>query len=420
MQNRSWTLLLAASAAACLVDVAEKGSHASFEGIPGGGPAIAAGPFDRSFDWRGGKRALTYCVDGAMLAPLAAAARAAATDLSNAGLGWTFVEAPAPCPMGWTLRPAAGAMQPDLRFRSAPMGPVMVPGNGRVPTDWEEDHYKATPDMPAGGPGGWVQPPLAYFQPGPTIAPAEFAAAEIVFNENVAWSTAPGVPAFDPRNTAMHELGHAIRLDHDEPGAGFFDDDVSVVVVGDVAGPGGVIVQKGADGVLSTVPPQGDDVVVGGDLTAGPDGIADSGKETNVMERYAVWAQHGASPHVGLPAGRWSYTRRERESAKASAMHRPAAAGGGGQLAGDGDADGDPDEDAEAGAEGEDEWVEPEEGCWCDVTWECDGCDCEPEEECPDGDPYGDDPYADAPECDCDVEPGLCDDCWCEAIEDCA
>lgn len=436
MQSSWWTFVLAALSAGCLQQPSETGGHPAFEGEPGqGGAAIAAGPFDRNFDWKGGKRALTYCVDGAMLAPLAAAARAAATDLSNAGFGWTFVEVGNACPANWAMRPAAGAMQPDLRFRSMAMGPVQVPPGGRYPTDWEEDHYKATPDMPAGGPGGWAFPPLAYFQPGPIVAPKEFGAAEIVFNENVAWSSVPGAAAFDPRNTAMHELGHAIRLDHDEPGAGFFDDDVSVTVVGAVAGAGVVIVQQGADGILQTVPPQGDDTVVLGDLTAGPDGIADSGKETNLMERFAVWSQHGANPHVGLPAGRWSYTRREKASALASAANRPAGAGGGGGNNpggnnggnggggnwGNGGNGGNPGDDGFGDGGGDGQEPLPDTGCACDVTWGCDQCDCEPIEECQPADPYGDDPYAEEPaECECDLYWGYCDYCWCEPYEDCA
>ena len=45
--------------------------------------------------------------------------------------------------------------------------------------------------------------------------------------------------------------------------------------------------------------------------------------------------------------------------------------------------------------------------CDCDLTWNCDGCWCEPAGEC-------EEPAA----CDCDVSWG-CDGCWCEPVDEC-
>src|SRR5207237_7473036 len=89
------------------------------------------------------------------------------------------------------------------------------------------------------------------------------------------WDIAIGTPTFDPREVGMHEFGHAIRLKHDDDES---DDDVSVFPTGSRPGVNVVIVQRGKDNVLQTSRLGDDALVLYGDLTAGADGVAVSGK----------------------------------------------------------------------------------------------------------------------------------------------
>ena len=148
-------------------------------------------------------------------------------------------------------------------------------------------------------------------------------AGEVVFNWRVPqgrmtdpkWDIAIGSDTSDPREVAMHEFGHAIRLDHDDVN---FDDDVSIFPTGSRSKAQGVIVRKGGDGKLQTWR-IGDDGIVAGDLTAGADGVADSGKKRNAMTTRGVRRQHGINPLFGFPPdSAYSYTDREPETAIAA------------------------------------------------------------------------------------------------------
>jgi hypothetical protein len=332
------------------------------------------GPFERNWDWSNNRRQLTYCFDPATPVILANAAEFAAENLSNAGLGWTLVNAHI-CPPGWNLRrPIPG--QPDIRIRAArlgmvPVGPSGGPdqGNGFPdhPQDYEypsdrprpDDPYPGSPGNPGEGPwapgkpgpgggrmpgggGGlrFVRPPLAYFQPGPFTVPGGrwIRSAEVVFNweprppkdateipEDPKWShfidPLPGTLTYDPRITGLHELGHAIRLDHDDAD---FDGDVTRYPTGTrTPAVNTVIIQRALGAALASRVLTDD--VVNGDLEAGQNKIADSGKKRNVMKTFAVLGQHGINPLLGLPPGSaYSYTERERATARAACRDTPA------------------------------------------------------------------------------------------------
>jgi hypothetical protein len=74
---------------------------------------------------------------------------------------------------------------------------------------------------PRGGPGG--RNVLAFFRVTGTDATGLATNAEIVFNSSASWginnNTAPNTDFdYDPIIVALHEIGHAIRLDHDPAG----------------------------------------------------------------------------------------------------------------------------------------------------------------------------------------------------------
>jgi hypothetical protein len=181
-----------------------------------------------------------------------------------------------------------------------------------------------------GGPGGrprFVQPPLAYFQPGILRGGRFIEAAEVVFNwrpgmggVDPKWNTAIGSDAFDPQEVAMHELGHAIRFLHDDV---LFDDDITVFPTGSMPGANVTILTSGRDRMLQTVRLP-DDVMACGDINAGANGVADSGKKTNVMETFAVKGRHGINPGAGVPAGSsYRFTDREQQTGLAAKIHIP-------------------------------------------------------------------------------------------------
>lgn len=315
-----------------LAPLAPLATHAARAQMP------APGPFERNWDWSGNRRALTFCVAPGTPALMASAAQFAASNLSNAAFQWT-VNYVGICPANWDLRkPVAG--QADIRVRVADLGPVVVKPNGNAPHDYEreDDDYpyggKPSPDrVPApGGAPRFAQPPLAYFQPGPILPGGGrwIRAGEVVYNWKVPmgkvvdpkWDIAIGTPTFDPREVGMHELGHAIRLKHDDDE---FDDDVSVFPTGSRPGVNVVIVQRGKDNVLQTRRLGDDAPAMNGDLTAGADGVADSGKKINVMTTEGGQGQHGINPLLGFPPNSaYSYTDREQATAIAAKNNRPA------------------------------------------------------------------------------------------------
>lgn len=308
-------------------------------------PPPMPGPYDLNLDWINNKRGLTFCVAPGTPVVIADGARDAATTLNAAGFGWFLMDAGV-CPANWSLR-ALPFLQPDIRIRIAPLGPLNLAANG-FPNQPHEPDSSPTPGSgsygggntgkpnpndqpPAGANRVFVNPPLAYFQSGPFVGGGrQFAYGEVVFNYQVIngvadprWDTTVGSRAFDPIEVGMHELGHAIRLDHDNLQ---FDDDVSVIPSG-AASPlllaNDIAVQKGADGVLQT-PLLPGDVLIGGDIAVGGNLWADSGKKMNVMRSGIERGQHGVNPFNGVPANaEWAYTTREQATANAARMQIP-------------------------------------------------------------------------------------------------
>jgi hypothetical protein len=297
---------------------------------------VARSLFEDTWDWIGGARNLTFCIDNGTPAMIAAAVQSAAMDLSNAGFGW-MLQMMNPCVMGWDLnKPVAG--QQRIRVRVADLGAVAtVPRDTdeTTPYDEDSDNYRALPGGNNGSsrPGGFARPPLAYFQPGPYLpGTQEIQSGEIVFNwpfmmgmpkaNDPKWNTAVGTPTFDPREVAMHEFGHAIRMKHDDFA---FDDDRRICPEGSAPGANALIVERGLDNVLQTrIRPDDQPIPKVGDLEAGANGIANSGKKTNVMETLAVLGRHTINPRLGFPMGSdYSYTEREQATGQAAARHRP-------------------------------------------------------------------------------------------------
>ena len=304
---------------------------------PAPAPAAPAAPmprslFDVEWDWDGGARNITYCIRAGTPAIIVTAVRDAATDLSAAGFGWTLQEVN-PCPMGWDLNmPAMG--QPRIRVRADDLGEVRTAGRDAdqaTPYD-EADEYRPLPGSngPSRRPGGILAPPLAYFQPGPFLmGRRDIAAGEIVFNWRVPkgmaadpkWGTQFGTATFDPREVAMHEWGHAIRMKHDDHP---FDDDRRICPEGSAPGANALLVERGDDNVLQTRIRPDDQRTGAGDLDAGANGQGNSGKKANVMEAQAVLGRHTINPRLGFPAGSdYSYTEREQATGQAAVRHRP-------------------------------------------------------------------------------------------------
>jgi hypothetical protein len=321
------------------------------------------GPFDMNFNWLHNKRALTFCVEANTPAVIANGARDAAITLNQVGSPW-FLNNVGVCPMNWSLRAIPG-IQPDIRIRIAPLGPLNnLPANGfpELPHETESSPTPVPPSpspspYPSGGagkpnpndqpPAGANRafpagPPLAYFQPGPFVAAGrQIAYGEVVYNyqlvpdgagnmvPNPRWDTVVGSRAFDPIEVGMHELGHAVRLDHDDLE---FNDDVTVIPSGGTVLPfipNNVAIQAGNDNILQT-PAVLDDILFGTDILVGNDFWAGSGKKMNVMRSGILRGQHGVNPFNGLPAGaEWAYTDREQATFNAAAMHMPPGMGTG-------------------------------------------------------------------------------------------
>lgn len=101
----------------------------------------------------------------------------------------------------------------------------LIPGENPGDPDREELLPVPSIGAPMDDDGPKNQPPtnravLAFFRLLDTDAQGRYTSAEIVFNRNVDWGIdrngAPGVDMFyDPIIVALHEIGHAFKLDHD-------------------------------------------------------------------------------------------------------------------------------------------------------------------------------------------------------------
>jgi hypothetical protein len=215
--------------------------------------------FDNTWDWAGGARYLQLILDPSLVNPL----RGASVDSQLGGMpladanpangnffvqdavvramgawnlantGWTISTAPAPAGVKFaTITVRMGSLATDNEPNSLNPGQdefARPPSVGGVPFDPNNGNGGVNP-----GPG---VPALAIFmRTGGNNAPNS---AQIIFNNMVSWGVdknnqgTPGNPVdafFDPTMVALHELGHAMRLDH----AGNF-------MIGDPAEPGGTI-----------------------------------------------------------------------------------------------------------------------------------------------------------------------------------
>jgi hypothetical protein len=325
----------------------------------------APGPWDRTFDWVDGNNArnrnLKFCVDPNLAANLKASVRKAVAVINAAGTGWKLTEKLdnmnkiEECPMGWSLRPPFLAGQAEIRVRQAvmPVPPQRPGGRGGNapstpydrPTTPSYDPYSPydpprqpnpndqPPRMPGmpGMPGipGMPGPPaggggtLAYFQAGPAVAGRLIRSGEIVFNAAVVWNTGFGTAAYDPIEVAMHEFGHAIRMDHDS--VNYNDDDPLEACGSRPAPPANnpqnqVSITRGNDGMLQTPVIPDDGLTMAGDITVGNNLFVDSGKKMNVMEPEGVFGEHCINRNFGVPANVLrAFTAREKATAMASA-----------------------------------------------------------------------------------------------------
>jgi len=292
------------------------------------------GGFTDRWDWHMHRRTIRFSIEpGLELVPpdstqdsvrvsLAGAIRFAASNWSNAATGWRFDEVP------W------GAVNSDLRFLAMPANKKFGSWQNLIldiPRDWDDNEPYGAPD-----PETWSQPPgdwLAYFAAESTYFSEvknqlKVVKAKIVVNTDAWWHTAIGTPHYDPRTVMMHELGHAARLEHDDRNT---IDDEETEPVGSAPGAGVLSIDQGVDAILQTTP-EGDDVVVGGDIFSGADGIVSTSPiegfnpnnilgGPNVMSTNDRSGRHGVNPGADHPPGSaYSLAPTEWNTAKASAV----------------------------------------------------------------------------------------------------
>jgi hypothetical protein len=111
--------------------------------------------------------------------------------------------------------------------------------------------------------------------------------SEIVFNRNVSWSISRlndnGDQFYDPIIVALHELGHALRLDHDSPGFVLRAPNAKLAIIlraiadGQVNKPDGIVMRAGIDrGIHKINPTDPNDLTK--DFARNPLGPAKGGK----------------------------------------------------------------------------------------------------------------------------------------------
>ncbi|MCB9845737.1 MAG: hypothetical protein H6811_07105 [Phycisphaeraceae bacterium] len=182
----------------------------------------ARADFDRTWDYKGGSRGLSlgFGADAAgffvnqpvgAVEPdptpadafsIADSVRRAAASWNATASGWTINAAPAPGDIPITVR--MGYIDPEH------------------PENNEFEHPSSEQADNDGDGGG--KSVLAYFRiTGTDPTDGRFAtSAEIVFNPFASWGVGTNAPAredlrYDPIIVALHELGHALRLDHTTP-----------------------------------------------------------------------------------------------------------------------------------------------------------------------------------------------------------
>ncbi|MFN0011117.1 MAG: hypothetical protein ACKVS8_05670 [Phycisphaerales bacterium] len=242
---RSLALVLAAGAAVACVPAA----------------AVAGPAFD--FEWAGGARTIIYNVEMSaenyvvndvldnMKRPRANAANYTMGDAFRLAINtWNYANAggngggarPNPwliLPTGLLL-PAVEALLPRINIK---IGAVVAPpalGSGTAITPPTSGTPEFTPPMPMsggssdgmkrakndedqhrmGGNGG-VSDALMLFILKQKLNPTQWQTADIVVNPTALWGTTANANEYDPIIVAMHEIGHALRLDHDMVFDGF-------------------------------------------------------------------------------------------------------------------------------------------------------------------------------------------------------
>jgi hypothetical protein len=188
------------------------------------GMALAAPvvPVDPAFEWTNWSRTLYYQIlpnaNGFPVnAPLGYI-----EPIANPTIGDSFRRASqtwtADTGGAWTLAEWNGLGQAPVPLITVRMSFPADPGNN-IPAELDPPS-SSDADIdgdPRGGPGGGNV--LAFFRPTGADAFGRTTSAEIVFNRSASWgidnNAAPNADFdYDPIIVALHEIGHAIRLDH--------------------------------------------------------------------------------------------------------------------------------------------------------------------------------------------------------------
>ncbi len=217
-----------------------------------------AGPaFD--FEWTGGARTIIYTVDASAEAynvnddllpdgtvdPKRARANAANYTMGDAFRlaiqTWNYANAGAGTgirPNPWLilptglLLPAAEAVLPRINIKMGGV-PAPAPGRGITVTPPSSGEPEFVPPMMSGSSGGGkrakndedqhrmggnggVSDALMLFILKQKANPTEWRTADIVVSPAAIWGTTANNLEYDPIIVAMHEIGHALRLDHDQ------------------------------------------------------------------------------------------------------------------------------------------------------------------------------------------------------------